>query len=273
MQLASIRSLIVDIDGVLWRGSKTLPGVADFFAFLRANGVRFLFVTNNATRTAESLVERLAGLDVVISPSDILTSAKATALYLREQLPEGSRVLVVGEEGILDALNREGFRAEPADSTNQNGQVAAVVVGLDRGLTYRKLRGGTLAIRGGAKFIATNTDATLPTEEGLVPGAGSIVAAMQTATSLAPTVIGKPFRPMFNAALNLLNSQLEQTAMLGDRLDTDIQGAKAAGLKTILVLTGVTTAEQARSSAIKADLTTPNLVELAREWAQSLEKA
>lgn len=273
MQLAYIKSLIIDIDGVLWRGSKPLPGVADFFSFLQAHSVRFLIVTNNATRTAESLVERLMALGVRVSPDEILTSAKATALYLKQELPEGSLVLIVGEEGLLDALSRVGFRAVQADLAEADDPARAVVVGLDRGLTYRKLLAGTIAIRAGARFIATNTDATFPAEQGLVPGAGSMVAAVQTATSVTPTVIGKPYRPMFDAALDLLNSPKVQTAMLGDRLDTDIQGAQSVGLKTILVLTGVTTAEEANESTIRPDLTVANLVELKEEWESSLAKA
>lgn len=273
MHLASIKSLIIDIDGVLWRGSKPLPGVADFFVFLKAHGIQFLIVTNNATRTAEFLVDRLATLNVSVSPDEILTSAKATALHLKRELPEASLVLVVGEEGLMDALTGAGFRALPADSPEADSAAAAVVVGLDRGLTYRKLRVGATAIRAGARFIATNTDATFPAEEGLVPGAGSMVAAVQTATSVTPTVIGKPFRPMFDAALKILQSDVAATAMLGDRLDTDVQGAQAVGLKTILVLTGVTTAEEAKASSIKPDLTVLNLAELREKWESSASKA
>ena len=278
-QIVTIESLIIDIDGVLWRGSIPLPGVADFFAFLTAHAIRFIVVTNNATATAESLVGRLASLNVAVAPSQILTSAKATALYLRQELPAGSLVLVVGEEGLLDALRQAGFSAEPADSADistpslaKGGQrgVAAVVVGLDRDFTYRKLRGASSAIRAGARFIATNTDSTIPAEDGLAPGAGAIVSAVQAATSVTPTVMGKPYRPMFDAALEMLASPRDRTAMLGDRLDTDIAGARDAGLATILVLTGVTTIEEARTSTLKADFTFNDLVELRARWEEGL---
>ncbi len=271
-RLAAIQSLIIDMDGVLWRGAKPLPGVADFFNFLRARGIPFLLVTNNATRTAESLVERLGGMGVTVSPSQILTSAKAAALYLQRELPAGSHVLVVGEEGLLETLKTAGFSTEPADSADGGRPAAAVVVGLDRQVTYQKLLAAASAIRGGARFIATNTDATFPAEQGLAPGAGAIVAAVQTATSVAPAVMGKPHRPMFDVALEILQTPPEQTAMLGDRLDTDILGAQGAGLATILVLTGVTTAEEARASTIRADWTFSDLIELREQWEAELEK-
>jgi 4-nitrophenyl phosphatase len=265
-QIASIQSIIIDLDGVLWRGAKPLPGVAGFFGLLEARAIRFLVVTNNATRTAESVAERLATIGVSVPPSRILTSAKALVFYLREELPAGSRLLVIGEEGLLDTLVQAGFLAAPADSADEGISVAAVVVGLDRGVTYHKLAVASTAIRAGARFVATNTDATLPTEDGVMPGAGAIVAAVQTATSVLPTVIGKPHRPMFKAALEILKTAPERTAMLGDRLDTDIQGAQAVGLTTILVFTGVTTIEEARASTIKPDFAFANLIELKERW-------
>jgi 4-nitrophenyl phosphatase len=271
VQLASIQSLIIDIDGVLWRGDKALPGVAEFFSFLQSHRIGFVVVTNNATRTPESLLARLASLSVGVSPTQILTSAKAAALYLRQRLQTGSRVLVVGEDGLLDALRREGFAAEPAD-IDDPGPSNAVVVGLDRGFTYRKLQGASKAIRSGAFFVATNTDTTIPSDNELLPGAGAIVAAVQTAASATPTVIGKPYRPMFDAALELLQAPRDRTAMLGDRLDTDIQGAKDIGLATILVMTGVTTPEEARASSLKSDFSCSDLVELRERWEAELSR-
>jgi 4-nitrophenyl phosphatase len=265
-KITSVKSIIIDIDGVLWRGAKPLPGVADFFALLKARAVDFLIVTNNATRTPESIAERLAQIGVSVSSSQILTSAKAAALYLRQELPPGSLTLVVGEEGLLDTLHQAGLLAEPADSADGGKPVAAVVVGLDRDVTYAKLAAASAAIRAGARFVATNADATIPTEDGIMPGAGAIVAAVQTATSVVPTVIGKPHRPMFKAALDILKTAPERTAMLGDRLDTDIEGAQAAGLITILVFTGVTSMEAASASTIKPDFSFTNLIELKEQW-------
>jgi 4-nitrophenyl phosphatase len=264
--LDEIRALIIDMDGVLWRGNQTLPGVADFFEFLRANSIRFLLATNNAARTTEYYVERLRQMGLEVARDQILTSSEATARWLKEQVPNGTRVYVVGEEGLIRALADADFKVV-ADGAE------LVVVGLDRTLTYDKLRRATLSIRAGARFVATNGDVTFPAEEGLVPGAGSIVAALVAATGVKPTVIGKPHRPMFDAALQLLGTDPAHTAMLGDRLDTDIEGAQAARLKTLLVLTGVTTAEEAEASETRPDFIFSDLVELRRAWEASLEKA
>ncbi|MGB8647893.1 MAG: HAD-IIA family hydrolase [Anaerolineae bacterium] len=269
--LRDLDALIVDLDGVLWRGAQPLPGVADFFNFLTANGVRFLLATNNAARPVHEILSRLDAMQAPVRPEQVLNSAQATALWLQRQLPAGASVLLIGEEGLYEAMAATSFRLiNPTEPALTNETVAAVVVGLDRGFTYDKLRRATTEIRGGARFIATNTDATLPSENGVLPGAGSIIAAVQTATSIQPTIIGKPHRPLFDAALEILGAPPERTAMLGDRLDTDIEGGQQLGLPTILVLTGVTTPAQAAESPIKADFTFADLIELRQAWAQAL---
>lgn len=273
LQLTLIQALIIDMDGVLWRGRQPLPGVADFFDLLSENSIRFLLATNNATATRESYVERLSAMGIAVKREQVLTSSAATAQWLQDQLPRGSRVLVVGEEGLVRALTTVGFEVINDPHANGREPVAAVLVGLDRKFTYDKLRAASRAIRAGARFIATNADLTYPAEEGLVPGAGSLVAAIRAASSVTPTIIGKPYRPMFDAALELLQTPPAQTAMLGDRLDTDIEGAHNAGLKTILVLTGVSTAEEAQAAEIKPDLVCNDLVELRQRWLANLIQA
>lgn len=262
-RLEDLRSLLIDMDGVLWRGDETLPGVKPFFDFLDAKGISFILVTNNATRRSQHTINRLAGLGIQVHPSQVLTSAEATARWIKKNLPAVSRIFVVGEQALIDELTEVGLYVV---QTNAD----AVVVGLDRGLTYDKLSHAALEIRGGAKFIATNTDLTLPTEEGLVPGSGSIVAALVAATDSKPVVIGKPYRPMFTLALDSLGTGPEKTAMLGDRLDTDIEGAANAGLKTILVLTGVSTLSEAETNSIKPDFIFADLPELTGTWAKDL---
>jgi 4-nitrophenyl phosphatase len=169
---------------------------------------------------------------------------------------------VVGQEGLAQALAAAGFvLAHPTDETAD-----AVVAGIDFGLTYDKLRRATLFIRRGARFIGTNGDLTYPSEVGLVPGAGSILAAIQAATDVAPTVIGKPGRPMFDAAVARLGRPRERTAMLGDRLDTDILGAQRAGLKTILVTTGIDGRDAVEAKGIVPDAVYESLVELVAAW-------
>ncbi len=270
--LRDIRALIIDLDGVVWRGALPLPGVADFFNFLTENGIRFLLATNNAARPTSEILSRLETMQAPVRANQVLTSAEATAVWLDHRLPAGASVLVIGENGLYDALAATHLKAVNPDETPIAGEtVAAVAVGLDRSFTYAKLRRATDEIRGGAQFIATNADATFPSEQGLVPGAGSLIAAVQTATSTLPTIIGKPYRPMFDAALETLGALPEQTAMLGDRLDTDIEGGQKAGLATILVLTGVTSQAEAAESPIRADFTFANLIELRETWAAAIQ--
>lgn len=260
--LASIRALLIDMDGVLWVGQRPLPGVRPFFEFLRARQIRFILVSNNATRRAEYTVQRLKGIGVEIAPDNILTSADATPRWLASKMPGVKKAFVVGEEALLDALRESGI-----DSVPENAD--AVIAGLDRNLTYEKLKRATLEIRRGAKFIATNTDRTLPTEEGLTPGAGSIVAALAAATDVEPLVIGKPGRPMFDLALEMAGTKVTETAMLGDRLDTDIDGAAAIGLTTLMVLTGVSTRVEAANNKYNPDFIFDDLVALEDAWANS----
>lgn len=262
LDLKNIRALLIDLDGVLWVGSQPLPGVAEFFSWLDAHQIRYILVSNNATRRADYTVDRVRGMGVAIAPERVLTSAEATPRWLKQRMPQLERVYVIGERALRESLSEEGFEIVERDAD-------AVVVGLDRELTYEKLKCGTLEIRRGATFIATNTDRTLPTEEGLTPGAGSVVAAMVASTDVEPIVIGKPGRPMFELALELAGSSIQETAMLGDRLDTDIDGAGDMGLKTIMVLTGVSTRAEAEQNRVKPDLIVENLPALMREWAQS----
>lgn len=260
--LEKIRALLIDLDGVLWVGNQALPGVAEFFAFLDAHHIRYVLVSNNATRRADYTVGRVREMGVNIHPDNVLTSAEATPRWLKLKMPEIQKIYVVGERALRESLSEVGFELVEQDAD-------AVVVGLDRELSYEKLKRATLEIRRGAKFIATNTDRTLPTEEGLTPGAGSLVAALVAATDMEPLVIGKPGRPMFELALQLTGSTVQETAMLGDRLDTDIDGAGDLGLYTIMVLTGVSTRAEAEQNRVVPDLIVEDLPTLMRVWAQS----
>ncbi len=261
-RLSSIRALIVDVDGVLWHGRVDMPGVSGFFAFLRQRHIPFVIATNNAARPVSEIVDRLSTLGVSLTSGQILTSAQAAALYLPRVVPPGARVLVVGGEGLVDAVRIAGYELVDHDPE-------VVVAGYDPDLTYQKLKRAAIAIRAGAKFIGTNADKTIPTDEGILPGAGSILAALQTATDVAPTVIGKPERAMFDIAVEMLGAERSQTAMLGDRLDTDIQGAQAAGLMTILVLTGIATSESLAQAKCQPDFVAENLDILRENWLRA----
>ncbi len=259
VQLSALRALVIDVDGVLWSGDHAFPGTRAFFDFLRSRQIEFTIATNNSARPASEIIERLAALNVRVSASEVLTSAHATALYLPRIAPRGARVFVVGGEGLKDEMMRAGYILVDQDAD-------VVVGGVDWTLTYDKLKRASLEIRHGAKFVGTNADKTYPSTEGIIPGAGAILAALQAATDIAPIVIGKPERAMFDIAVEKMGEPREATAMLGDRLDTDIDGAQRAGLKSILVLTGVTTRESLAQSTVQPDLVFDNLDILRKNW-------
>lgn len=260
--LRSIRALIIDVDGVLWHGKQPLPGVPAFFDFLSAHEIAFVIATNNSARPASDITNRLKRMGVSIDDDKILTSAEATARSLPRIVPNAKRILVVGGDGLVSALTQAGYEIVDQDAD-------AVVAGLDLGVTYEKLKRASREIRRGAKFIGTNSDKTFPLEDGVAPGAGAILAAIQTATDVTPIVIGKPEHAMFDIAIEKMCATRESTAMLGDRLDTDIDGAHRAGLKSMLVMTGVTSPEILAQSSIKPDWTCANLDVLREEWART----
>jgi HAD superfamily hydrolase (TIGR01457 family) len=242
--MTNIQALIIDMDGVLWHGEQPLPGLADFFDTLRTLQLPFVLATNNASLTPGQYVHKLARMGIVVELDKILTSAMATALYLAE-LPEiepaSTRVFVIGEQGATQPLLDRGFILTEPYALNDNSPSTAdiVVCGLDRQLTWDKLATATLHIRSGAKFIGTNADTTLPTEHGMVIGNGSILAALKAATGVTPTIIGKPEPIIYQQALSILGVAPTATVAIGDRLDTDILGAIRTGIRSIMVLTGI----------------------------------
>jgi 4-nitrophenyl phosphatase len=234
--LREMRGAVIDMDGVLWAGRQPLPGLLPFFDCLRQCGVRFVLAPNNSSMTPDQYVGKLAGMGVAVSTGEILTSAQATASYLKPRLASGgARVFPIGEDGVLQALTAAGFQMTGLYETTAD----YVVVGMDRGLTWDKLATATLNIRAGAVFVGTNPDVSLPTERGITHGNGAILAALQAATGVKPIVIGKPEPIMYQQALERLGTDPEFTAGIGDRLDTDILGAVRAGLPSVLVLSGI----------------------------------
>ena len=267
-----IKSLIIDLDGVLYRGDQAIVGAREFISLLQREGVPFLLLTNNSTRTPGQYVTRLARMGIAIRESDVLTSAQATALYLDRIARPGARVYAIGEEGLRAALEEKytTFPSPPCEGGSDVVETGAdfVVVGMDTGLTYEKLRVATLLIRGGARFIATNPDKTLPTEEGLIPGNGAIIAALKAATGVAPFVVGKPEPAIFDLALARMGVGKEGMAVIGDRLETDILGGQRAGLSTILVLSGATSRQELENSSIKPDLVFEGVGQLHEVWSR-----
>jgi len=257
--LADLRGVILDMDGVLIRGRAALPGVQEFFRLLRAREISLVIASNNSTPTIEQVLERVNAAGADARPREILTSSQATADYIKEHLPVVHSVYAIGEEGLSAALEADGL-----ELAGNHRQAEAVVVGMCRSLTWEMLVEATLAIRAGAHFIGTNPDRTFPSEIGIIPGAGSILAALQAATDREPLIIGKPGPYLFRAALARLGTPAELTAVVGDRLETDILGGHNVGLRTILVLTGVTSASQLSGTRLRPDWTFDDLPALCR---------
>lgn len=242
----NLGGFIIDMDGVLWQGNQPLPGITAFFTALRSTQIPFVLATNNASLTQQQYVEKLAAMGVKIHLNEVLTSSMATARYLKENLPADQRkVYVIGEQGLIDPLLQQGFEVTatyyPAEPELNNTDIWAdiVVSGLDRKLSWDKLATATLNIRAGAAFYATNADTTLPTELGEVMGNGGVLAALTAATGISPIVIGKPEPILYQQAFEILGTHQHNTIAIGDRLDTDILGAVNAGIRSIMVLTGV----------------------------------
>ena len=229
--------LIFDMDGVIYRGKEPVEGAGELIRFLKEKGIPFIFLTNNSTRDPSMYREKLLSMGIDVPEEVIVTSGLATRLYMERHMEPG-KVFVIGGDG----LHRE------------------VVVGLDPALTYEKLKYATLAIRNGARFIGTNPDTTYPAEEGLYPGAGSIIAALRASTDVEPIIIGKPNEPAYEVARSRLNA--DEIWMVGDRLDTDIAFAKRFGMKAVMVLTGVSTLKDVEETGTRPDLVIPSVKEL-----------
>ncbi len=241
--LRAVRGVLFDMDGVIYVGTRPLPGVQEAIDYLASTNRAFLFVTNNASKTSQQFVERLAEMEIHIRPEQVLGSAEATACWLADQVanhgwPRGP-VIVMGQDGLKVALQNNGF-----ELTIDPHAATYAVAGINFKLTYDDLANVTLAIRNGARFIGTNSDATFPTERGPLPGAGSILALLSTATGQQPLVIGKPNRGMYEQAMARLHVSPSQTLMVGDRYNTDIAGAIPLGLWTAGVLTGISTRDE-----------------------------
>ncbi|MCK4937035.1 MAG: HAD family hydrolase [Methanosarcinales archaeon] len=236
---------IFDLDGVVYHGNSVIPDAAETIERLRAAGIRVVFLTNNATRTREAIAAKLEGMGIRCSAGDVISSAYATPLYIKQQYGTSS-IFPIGEQGLVTEL-------ECAGHTIARQDVDFVVVGLDRQFTYDKLATGLDNIRNGARFIATNTDAMLPTENNFLPGAGSMVAALAAASGVEPEVVGKPNKPIMDVLLQEYGLKVWECTMVGDRLETDILAGINAGMHTVLVLTGASRIEDIEALEIRPE--------------------
>jgi HAD superfamily hydrolase (TIGR01457 family) len=233
-------AILLDLDGVLYRWPEPIPGSSEAVERLRAAGKGVAFVTNNSSRTPEQVVERLASVGVRAEPGEIVTSALATAALLRERCVASA--FVIGEDGLRTALTAAGVRlVEGSDDAE------AVVIGFDRGVDYAKLRDASVLVEAGAALIASNPDPSFPAPGGEAwPGAGALLAAVETTTGVRAEVVGKPEAPLLRRALDQAGGG--RPLLVGDRLDTDIAGAVRLGWDAALVLTGSSTEEEVAGS-------------------------
>lgn len=229
-------ALFVDLDGVVYRGDRAVAAAPSALEQVRALDIKLLFITNNSARTPEDVAGRLERLGVRADPSEILTSALATAALLRREGSSGQQAFVIGERGVREALQQVGI--EIVDGEPETADL--VVVGWDRSVDYGRLRTASLLVERGARLVATNADASYPAPDGLWPGAGAILSAITTTTGATPTIVGKPAQPLFQAAAEVTGAT--RPLVVGDRLDTDIGGARGMQWDSLLVLSGAATA-------------------------------
>lgn len=233
---APVESWLTDMDGVLMHEGSPVPGAKEFLGRLRESGRRYLVLTNNSMHTPRDLSARLMRIGLHVPEANIYTSALATAQFLDSQRPGGS-AFVIGEAGLTTALYEVGYTLSDHDPDY-------VVLGETRTYSFSAITAAIRLVDAGARFIATNPDATGPSNEGALPACGSVAALISKATGVEPYFVGKPNPMMMRSALNSIQAHSESTVMIGDRMDTDVQSGIEAGLETVLVLTGITRAEE-----------------------------
>ncbi|MDY6868395.1 MAG: HAD-IIA family hydrolase [Chloroflexota bacterium] len=254
----NIKGLIIDMDGVLWHDHQPLGDLPKIFNRIDDLGLRSILATNNASRTVEEYHQKLAGFGVKLEDWQVINSAQAAGIYLSEQYPNGCNVYVVGSPSLKETLESYDLRVV----SEAEDDVQVVVASMDLELNYEKLKHATLLIRSGCEFIGTNPDATFPTPEGLLPGSGMVVGALEIASGQQAKIMGKPKPLLYEMALKRLELAPEETLAIGDRLETDIAGAQAVGMHTALVLTGASTLAQAQDFDPPPEVIQQNLSDL-----------
>jgi 4-nitrophenyl phosphatase len=252
----NIKTILLDMDGVLWRGGEPLVNLPQLFERIKTKGIRAICVTNNSVKTVQFYLERLSEIGLMLDEDQIITSAEGTAAYLADKFPARGPIYVVGEEGLVETLRSYQFQVLDQP---ENHDFIAVVAGLDRRLTYQKIDQAARLVNKGALFIGTNPDQSIPIPGGLAPGAGTVIGAIEIASQQKALIIGKPQPALFELALRRSNSKPDQTIMIGDRLNTDIEGAQKLGIKTALVLSGVTGVQQAQVWTPAPDIIAENV--------------
>ncbi len=242
--------MLIDLDGTLFRGGQVIPGALDFMSYLHRERMPYLYFTNNSTRTAKEVARHLEGMGFVADADHVYTSSMAMADYVRQK-DDITRAFVLGEEGLLDPISRvlPVITEEKDLALDQTANGYAVIVGLDRFVTYSKLRAATRLVLAGSVFLGTNADLVLPDDVGMAPGTGSFLALLESATGKQPEVIGKPNARFVESACRRLGVLPQEVVVIGDNPATDIAAGEAAGSFTVLVSTGVPLSEGERYGA------------------------
>lgn len=252
------KGYLIDLDGTMYRGSDEIDGAKQFIDYLNEKEIPHLFVTNNSTKVPSDVVKKLAGFGIEAKPEEVITSALATAGYIKKENPNAS-IYVIGEGGIRTALLDAGLTL--IDDTH----VDYVVVGLDTNVDYDKFAQATLGVRNGAKFISTNQDISIPNERGFLPGNGAITSVITVSTQVQPTFIGKPQPIIMDMAMDILKLPKDEVAMVGDLYETDIMSGINADIDTIHVQTGVTSKEELAQKETQPTYTFKDLNEVLNE--------
>lgn len=239
--IQKIKGLILDMDGVLWKDTEPIGDLPGIFSQIRKFGLKIMFATNNSTRDESQYVAKMADFGITSDSSQIVTSSNATADLLLEHFPGGGPLFIIGESGLRNILLRYGF-------FHADTSPLAVVVGMDRQVTYDKMSQAALFIQKGTPFFGTNPDKSFPTPDGQTIGTGAILAAIAAATDVEPIIAGKPFPRMVEMALKQMNLPADEVLVVGDRIETDILSGKNAGCLTALVLSGVTDRDSGESA-------------------------
>ena len=254
-----IKSLILDMDGVLWKEDVPIGDLPAIFKRIHARRIHVAFATNNGTYTPSQYVERLARYGVKVDPWQVITSALGAADLLKQRFPGGGAVFAIGGAGVMEALQVCGFELLPVGEAKK---AQAVLIGLDLQINFEKMREACLLVQRGIPFFATNPDKTFPTPRGEIPGAGAWVSVIVTATGVEPIYAGKPSPYLIDLARQRLGTTREQTLVVGDRLETDIAGGQTAGCPVALVLSGISQLKQAERWSPKIDIIVQDLTAL-----------
>jgi HAD superfamily hydrolase (TIGR01457 family) len=253
----SLTTYLIDLDGVVYRGEHLLPGAREFVDWLNTNQKKYLFLTNNSFASEAQVLEKLQRLGIHSDEAHILSAGQAAVQHIAHRFPGGT-VYVIGEQPLIDMTRAYGLHIASVDAQKAD----VVLVGLDRSFDYKKLTSAVLAVLNGAAFITINRDPLLPLAGGFVPGCGTMAAAIEAGSGVTPEVVGKPEPMLLQEAMLQLNSQPEETVMIGDNLGVDIKGGLAAGTRTLLVLSGRDNRETLAKSPIKPDYVYEDLADM-----------